>query len=74
MRPALDHMLWIESWTPHGEIGKTEHPFLANLPPFGGSCMIDPKDGNVNSCNNKVACLECLYICSKEQYNIKLYI
>ena len=39
------HYLTLSAWTPMSHIDNTTHRFLANLPPYGGTCSFEPSEG-----------------------------
>ena len=42
------YRLVAEGWTPGSEVAVAEHQFKVNLLPYGGSCDVSPRDGNMS--------------------------
>ena len=43
------HTLTLTTWTPRSHHNQTVHRFLSNLPPYGGSCSLEPSEGTENA-------------------------
>ena len=40
-----EYYFLLEAWNPNSRLAEYKYEFLVNLPPFGGSCGIEPETG-----------------------------